>query len=54
MRPYSRLAAVRHATDYLSSKMPNRRDYVNITYDVEDLVRRAALVQIRPTCATRI
>ena len=34
---------MRHATDYLIFETPNRRDYVNITPDVEDFVRRSGI-----------
>ena len=30
---------MQHATDYLTFETPNRRDYVNITDQVEELVR---------------
>jgi secondary thiamine-phosphate synthase enzyme len=34
---------VKHATDYLTFETPNRRDYLNITPDVEDFVRRSGI-----------
>jgi secondary thiamine-phosphate synthase enzyme len=34
---------VRHATDYLTFETPNRRDYVNITPEVEDFIRRSGI-----------
>lgn len=34
---------MRHATDYLTFETPSRRDYVNITPDVEDFVRRSGI-----------
>jgi secondary thiamine-phosphate synthase enzyme len=34
---------VKHATDYLWFETPNRRDYVNITADVEEFVRRSGI-----------
>ena len=34
---------MRHATDYLTFETPNRRDYLNITADVEDFVRRSGI-----------
>ncbi len=34
---------MRHATDYLTFETPSRRDYVNITPDVEDFVRRSGV-----------
>jgi secondary thiamine-phosphate synthase enzyme len=36
---------MRHATDYLTFETPNRRDYVNITPDVEDFVRRSGICE---------
>ena len=37
------LARMTHATDYLTFETPSRRDYVNITSDVEDFVRRSGI-----------
>ena len=37
------LPRMRHATDYLSFETPNRRDYINITPDVEEFVRRSGI-----------
>lgn len=34
---------MRHATDYLTFETPSRRDYVNITPEVEDFVRRSGV-----------
>jgi len=34
---------VKHATDYLWFETPNRRDYVNITSEVEAFVRRSGI-----------
>jgi secondary thiamine-phosphate synthase enzyme len=34
---------VKHATDYLWFETPNRRDYVNITSDVESFVERSGI-----------
>jgi secondary thiamine-phosphate synthase enzyme len=34
---------VRHATDYLWFETPNRRDYLNITSEVEDFVARSGI-----------
>jgi thiamine phosphate synthase YjbQ (UPF0047 family) len=34
---------VKHATDYLTFETPHRRDYVNITADVEGFVRRSSI-----------
>jgi secondary thiamine-phosphate synthase enzyme len=34
---------VRHATEYLSFETPNRRDYLNITAQVEEVVRRSGI-----------
>ena len=34
---------MRHATDYLEFETPDRRDYVNITPDVEEFVRRSGI-----------
>jgi secondary thiamine-phosphate synthase enzyme len=34
---------MRHATDYLTFETPKRRDYLNITADVEDFVRRSGI-----------
>jgi secondary thiamine-phosphate synthase enzyme len=34
---------VRHATDYLWFETPNRRDYVNITDQVDDFVRASGI-----------
>jgi secondary thiamine-phosphate synthase enzyme len=34
---------VKHATDYLSFETRHRRDYVNITAEVEDFVRRSEI-----------
>jgi Uncharacterised protein family UPF0047 len=34
---------VKHATDYLWFETPNRRDYVNITSDVESFVQRSGI-----------
>ncbi len=38
-----RLARIKHATEYLSFETPNRRDYLNITPQVEDFVRRSGI-----------
>ena len=37
------LASVKHATDYLWFKTPNRRDYVNITDRVDAFVRASGI-----------
>jgi secondary thiamine-phosphate synthase enzyme len=37
------LSAVTHATDYLTFETATRRDYVNITAEVEDFVRRSGI-----------
>jgi hypothetical protein len=34
---------MRHATDYLTFGTPNRRDYLNITGEVEDFVERSGI-----------
>jgi secondary thiamine-phosphate synthase enzyme len=34
---------VRHATEYLTFETPNRRDYLNITPQVEEVVRRSGI-----------
>ena len=34
---------MRHATDYLWFETPNRRDYLNITSDVEAFVERSGI-----------
>jgi secondary thiamine-phosphate synthase enzyme len=34
---------MRHASDYLEFETPDRRDYVNITPDVEEFVRRSGI-----------
>jgi secondary thiamine-phosphate synthase enzyme len=34
---------MRHATDYLWFETPNRRDYLNITRDIEAFVERAGI-----------
>ncbi len=34
---------MKHATDYLWFETPSRRDYVNITEQVEDFVRRSGI-----------
>jgi secondary thiamine-phosphate synthase enzyme len=34
---------VKHATDYLWFQTPNRRDYVNITREVENFVQRSGI-----------
>ena len=34
---------MKHATDYLWFETPNRRDYVNITSDVESFVERSGI-----------
>src|SRR5919198_5837062 len=39
----NRLRRVKHATDYLWFETPNRRDYVNITSQVEEFVRKSGI-----------
>jgi secondary thiamine-phosphate synthase enzyme len=34
---------MKHATDYLTFETPHRRDYLNITPQVEDFVRRSGI-----------
>jgi len=34
---------MKHATDYLTFETPNRRDYLNITPQVEEFVRRSGI-----------
>jgi thiamine phosphate synthase YjbQ (UPF0047 family) len=34
---------VKHATHYLWFQTPNRRDYINITEDVEEFVGRSGI-----------
>jgi secondary thiamine-phosphate synthase enzyme len=34
---------MKYATDYLTFETPNRRDYVNITPDLEEFVRRSGI-----------
>ncbi len=38
-----KLTRVRHATEYLTFETPNRRDYLNITPQVEEVVRRSGI-----------